>query len=94
MSGKGLSGIIALFLATAIGFYAIGASFYSKPTLDPIDAYCRGYTDGQAAVLLIQGRLSENTYRTEGHVIEESCRADLQKEDSVLREVLRGPILP
>lgn len=81
--------ILSLSAFAGVAGLFIALSFVSPapPRVDPLAAYCRGFSDGTADVLLKQGGISAQQYEEGAPIVDEMCMEDDHAG-------LRGPLLP
>lgn len=91
---RDLSAVIALFVASFIAGGILVLMIDDEPSVDPVAAYCRAYTDGVAKVLIDEGRLTQSQYLTEAPIVDELCIADLLLDEPIMLANLRGPLAP
>lgn len=94
--GGQVSGFIALLIATALASIALTLS-WGVPTsvsIDPYAAYCRGYSDGVANVLMDEGQINQGAYEEGAPLLDAECILDVKLDNPTFTANLRGPLLP
>lgn len=88
---RDLPAVIALCVGTLITGFIVATMFTPVP-VNPIDAFCRGWTSGNAAAWLRMGQLSEATYQEAKVGIEMGCIEKLHANPDGALSFLDGPI--
>lgn len=85
-----ITGVLMGFVG---GFFIAGLvlSVSFQPTLHPLNAYCRGFTDGVGQVLMDNGAVVPGQFTASAPVIDDQCVAMVK---SNVENYLRGPLLP
>jgi len=90
----GLSAIIVIVamsfvVGVGLGWFIVGDT---GPALNPVAAYCRGYSDGVGKVLLDQGTISLQQYAEGAPLLDLECAEDVKSAAPQFTDVLRGPL--
>lgn len=90
---RDLPAVIALCVGSLVAGFILSTMLTPVPvTVDPVSAFCRGWTSGNAAAYLRMGQLSEATYQEAKVGVELGCIEKLHADPVGTLAFLDGPI--
>lgn len=90
---RDLPAVIALCVGSLMAGFILSTMLTPVPVLlDPIDAFCRGYTSGNASAYIYNGLLTEEGYQSVKVKMELGCIEKMHSDMAAALSFLDGPI--